>query len=97
MPNYVREVGKATRITTSALTTLGAGNPVALIGLGVATVLTGQKINLYDGVGGTTELVGTLSLDSHTYFAVPAMCLSGVAVRVTNDDVDLTIYWNPAS
>ena len=95
--SYVREVGKATRITSSALTTLGAGNPIALIGLSVPVVLTGQLINIYDGVAGTTELVGTLSLDSNVFYAVPAMCLSGVAVRVTNDIVDLTIYWNPAT
>ena len=96
MPNYVREVGTPTRVTSSALSTLGAGKNVSLIGIGVAGVLTSQVVNLYMGANSTAiNILGTMTLATNTFLAIPAYCSGGLTYRVTNEDVDLTIYWMP--
>lgn len=96
MPNYVREIGTPTRVSTSAFGTIGAGKSISLVGVGVASVLTSQIVNLYVGAGGTSvQLLGTCTLAANSFLAVPAYCSGGLSYRVTNEDVDLTIYWNP--
>lgn len=96
MANYVREVGTPTRVTVSGVGTIGAGNNVALIGIGVPAVLTGQIINLWIGNVTGTPLLGTATMAANTFYAVPALCSGGLTYAVTTEDVDLTIYWNPA-
>lgn len=96
MSNYVREVGTPTRITASGVSTLGAGKNLSLIGIGVASVLTGQLVQLWNGSATGSPIMGTLTLAANTFFAVPAQCSGGLTYCVTNEDVDLTIYWNPA-
>lgn len=96
MANYVREVGTPTRVSTSAFGTLGAGKNISLVGIGVAGVLTAQLVNLWIGSNQTSvQLMGTMSLAANSFMAIPAICSGGLSYRVTNDDIDLTIYWNP--
>lgn len=95
MANYVREVGTPTRVTASGVATLGAGNNLSLIGIGVAGVLTSQMIQLWQGSTTGSPILGTCTLAANSYFEVPALCSGGLTYCVTNEDVDLTIYWNP--
>src|SRR3990167_6077878 len=96
MANYVREVGTPTRVTATGVGTLGRGNTVNLIGIGVAAVLTGQQVQLWIGSTTGTPLLGTMSLAANSFLAIPAICLGGLTYAVTNESgVDLTIYWNP--
>ena len=96
MANYIREFGTPTRVTTSALSTLGAGKNISLVGIRVASVLTSQIVNLYVGANTTAlNLIGTSTMAANSYFAIPAYCAGGLTYRVTNEDVDLTIFWNP--
>lgn len=96
MPNYVREAGTATRVSASGVATLGAGKSVDLIGIGVPGVLTSQFVQLWHGTTTSTPLLGTCTLAANTFLAIPARCSGGLTYAVTNDDVDLTIYWNPS-
>ena len=94
MANYVREVGTPTRVTSTGVSTLGQGNNVSLIGIGVAAVLTGQLVQLWIGSATGTPLMGTCTMAANTFNPIPALCIGGLTYAVTNDDVDLTIYWN---
>ena len=96
MANYVREVGTPTRVTVSGVATIGAGQNLSLIGIGVAGVLTSQMIQLWQGNATGSPILGTMTLAANTFLAVPAQCSGGLTYCVTNEDVDLTIYWNPA-
>ena len=96
MANYVREVGTPTRVTSTGVRVLTSGNS-SLIGISVATVLTGQLVQLWQGSATGTPIVGTMSMVSNTFYSLPAQCASGITYCVTNEDVDLTIYWNPGS
>lgn len=96
MANYIREFGTPTRVTTSALGTIGGGKNLSLIGIRVGAVLTSQTVNLYVGADTTAvNLVGTSTMAANTYHQIPAYCAGGLTFRVTNEDVDLTIFWNP--
>ena len=98
MPQYTYEVGVPARVTA-----LGTGvkcmtsAPAVLIGIGVATVLTGQFVQLWHGNATTLPVVGTMSLASNTYTQIPADLPSGFSYCVTNEDADLTIYWMPST
>ena len=93
MPNYVREVGRGRRVAVSGATTI-TGN-LSVIGLSVAGALTAQVVTLFEGTGTSVILLGTGTMLANTFYAVPAMCSGGLTIVVTNEDVDLTIYWNP--
>lgn len=96
MPNYVREVGTPKRVTVSGVGTLGAGKNVSIIGIGVAGALTAQVVQLWQGSSTAgTIFFGTCTLAANTFMPIPAMCSGGLTYCVTNDDVDLTIYYNP--
>ena len=97
MMPYVREVGTPTRITTTGVQAITSGN-ASLLGIAVATVLTAQFVQLWTGSATSltaTPIIGTASMASNTFTRIPAMCNGGITVCVTNNDVDLTIFWNP--
>ena len=96
MANYVREAGTPTRVTVATEGTIGAGSNLTLIGIGVASVLTGQIVQLWMGSTTGSPILGTCTIAANTFLAIPAQCSGGMTYLVTNTDVDLTIYWNPA-
>lgn len=101
MPNNVREIGTPTRVTVSGVQTIGAGNPVDLIGIWVPSVLTGQIVQLWtqNAAGSTTGVivVHTSTLAGNAFYRMPGHFAKGLSICNTTEDVDLTIYWNPAS
>lgn len=100
MPNNVIEVGTPTRISASGISTMGAGQPLNLIGIFVAGG-TAQIVQLWtqNAAGSVTGVVvlGTCTITSNAFYPIPAYCARGLTVSVTNDEVDLTIFWNPAA
>ena len=96
--NFTSRAGAYTRISASATQTLVSG-PCALIGIGVAGVTTAQFVRVWDSSDATlaagTIVVGTCSLATSLFYEIPAMLNSGLTIQVTNDDVDLTVYYNP--
>lgn len=97
--NFTTEVGNYRRVTTTATLVLVSG-PCALFGVGVASVLTGQIVALWDSSDITeavgTHVLSTCTLAANTFTRVPAMLTNGLMLRVTNEDVDLTLYYQPA-
>lgn len=97
MPSYVYESGTPTRVTATGVTVLTSG-PAVMLGVYVASVLTGQIVQLWTQTAGSVTgraIIGTATMASGTFHTVPAQCPLGITYAVTNDDVDLTIYWNP--
>ena len=98
MAQFTFEVGRPTRVTSAGtIVTVLSSAPLALIGIGVATVLTGQFVQLWHGNTTATLILGTMSMASNTYTPIPADLPSGLTYVVTNEDIDLTIYWQPTS
>lgn len=97
--NFVNEAASYKRLTSSQTAVLCSG-PCALVGIGVAGVTTAQFVQIWDGSDATlatgTIVVGTCSLATSTFYRVPAMLNSGLTIQVVNEEVDLTVYYNPA-
>ena len=89
------ETGTPTRVTTSGVTVLSSSN-LALLGIGVAAVLTAQLVQLWSGSATGTPIIGTMTCAANAFYRIPAYCAGGLTYAVTNEDVDLTLYWNPA-
>ena len=98
MPDYVHEAGRATRVTASGVAVLTSG-PVNLIGIMVASVITAQFVQIFTQTAASitgSAILGTMSMATNTFYRLPAAVPLGLTYAVTNDDVDLTIFWNPA-
>ena len=93
MPQHVREAGKARRVAVSGITTI-TGN-LSVIGVQVASVLTAQIVTFYEGTSTSEIAVGTMTMTTNTFYALPVLCSGGLSLNVTNEDIDLTFYWNP--
>ena len=96
MPQFVFEVGSFTRVTASGVTVLSSA-PLALLGIGVAAVLTAQLVQLWSGNATGTPIVGTMTMVSNTFYTIPVSLPTGLTYAVTNEDVDLTLYWSPVA
>ena len=95
---YVTEAGKATRVTATGVTVLTSG-PANLIGIGVSAVTTAQLVQIFTQTAASitgAPIQGTMTMAANTFTRMPAAAPLGITYAVTNDDVDLTIYWNPA-
>ena len=98
MPTYVRETGKPTRVTATGATVLTSG-PASFIGIQVAAVLTGQIVQLWTQSATSitgVPVLGTMTMLANTWYPVPGEFERGITYAVTNEDTDLTIFWNPA-
>ena len=97
--NFVNEAGSYKRLSATTTATLVSG-PCVLWGASVASVLSGQIVQLWDGSDATlaagTIVVGTCTLAANTQPRFPAMLNSGLTIQVINDDVDITFYYSPA-
>lgn len=97
MPVYSAEVGTPFRISTSGLTCVSSA-PMALLGVAVAGALTAQVVSMFGGrTASSVAVVGTSTFIANTFFRLPMDCPAGLTVQVTNEDVDLTIFWIPSS
>jgi hypothetical protein len=97
--NLITEMYPYKRLVASTTQTLCTG-PCALIGVRVAAVLTGQIVQVWDGSDATlaagTIVVGTCTLAANTFHEVRALLNTGLTFQVLNDDVDLTILYQPS-
>ena len=90
----VQQSGKATRVTASGVTVLSSG-PTTVLGIWVAAVLTGQIVQVWAGNTTATTVIGTCTLVPNTFYPFPFDLPTGLTYAVTNEDIDLTIYWQP--
>lgn len=98
MDNVV-EAGTPTRVSASAVGTIGAGGPINLIGIWVPSVLTGQIVQLWTQTANSVTgqiVIHTCTLAANTFYRIPGYFPKGLTHCVTTEDVDLTIFWNPA-
>lgn len=98
MPTTPNESGVATRITTTGLTAIAITN-CNLLGIWCAPVnTTAKSVNLYhSSTAGGVLIIGTSTLSLNTFSRIPAYCSGGLTFAASNDNVDLTIFWNPAA
>ena len=86
------------RLSATTTATLVSG-PCVLWGASVASVLTGQIVQLWDGNDATlaagTIVIGTCTLAANTNNQLSIDLPTGMTYAVTNEDVDLTIFWRP--
>ena len=94
--NFVTRAKQFTRVTTSGVACLTSA-PCVLEGIFVPAVLTGQIVSLFHGNAVGTQVVGTCTLAANNFFELPVSLPNGLTYCVTNEDVDLTIFWSPAN
>lgn len=94
--NLVNEAASFLRVTASGVAVAASG-PVALMGVFVPAVLTGQIVQLWNGSATGTPVIGTATLAANGWYALPAMLPGGLTYCVTNEDVDLTLFYTPMS
>lgn len=92
------ESGFPLRISASGPTVV-ASNNANLLGIFVAVgaSTTAPTINLWAGTTATNPLIiGTCTLALNSFVRIPAYCSGGLTAAVSNDHVDVTLFWNPA-
>lgn len=94
------ETGTFTQVTVSGLSTIGAGLPVALLGILVGSVATSQNVNMWTQTGAAIltglPVFTSAILAANTFTRIPAYLPKGLTVNIGNDVSNLTIFWNPA-
>ncbi len=92
-------VGFATRVTVSGLGTIGAGNPVNLIGMWVPSVQTSQVVKLWSQTGNAVltglPIAASSVFAANTYIPFPAYFPLGLTYSGSTDNVDITFFWQP--
>lgn len=91
------DVGTPKRLTTSTVHVITSG-PTAVLGVQVATVLTAQLVQFFTQTANSVTgepVIGTMSMLNGTYYNMRGLYNNGLVVAVTNEDVDLTIYYSP--
>lgn len=99
MQGALLAIGSPTVATASGLQTLGAANPCVLGGILVGSVATSQAINLWTQTSVTTGIVvcSSLVLAANTYTPINGYFKKGITYAVSNDTVNVTFFWVPAS
>jgi len=95
---YMTEAAGFTRVTSTGVAVLTSG-PVSVVGVAVAAVLTGQIVQFFTQTAASVTgvpVLGTATMAANTFYRFPASLPKGLTYCVTNEDVDLTIFWNPA-
>src|SRR5690242_12475367 len=94
------ETGAATVVAVSGLGTIGAGNPVNLLGIYVGSVGTSSTVNLWTQTGNAVLtgnlVVSTGTFAANTFTRLPAYFPKGLTYNINNDTVNMTLFWNPA-
>ena len=84
--------------------TIGAGNPLNLIGIWVPGVLTAQVLQLWTQTAGLAAgestggqlVVGTCTLAANAFYRMPGYFPKGLTYYLTNEIPNLTFFWCPA-
>ena len=85
--------------------TIGAGNPVNLLGIWVPGALTAQVVQLFTrtaglAVGGDATagamVIGTCTLAANAFYRMPGYFPAGLTYYITNEIPNLTFFWCPA-
>ena len=92
--NFVTKASNFTRVSASGQTVLTSA-PCVLAGIYVAGVTTAQFVQLWHGTDSTTPIIGTCSMAANSFNELPASLPDGLTYQVTNEEVDLTIFWSP--
>ena len=97
----VNECGTPTSVlgTTSGLGTIGAGNPVNLIGIYVGGALTAQVLQLWTQTAGSTTgqvIVGTCTMAANAFYRIPALFNKGLTYWISNENTSVTFFTIPA-
>lgn len=93
------EMGLIKRVTATGTLTLGAGNDIQLLGIGMGSVAS-PTINIQTGTASFSApvtLYGALTCASNAFTRIPAYCPGGATITVTAVAPDLVIYWNPVT
>lgn len=102
MDRGAREAGTPTPVvgTTSGQGTMGAGTPLALVGIWVGGALTAQVVQLWTGTAGNTTtgqiVAGTMTLAANAFYRLPGYFSKGLTYYISNENTNLTFFWNPA-
>jgi len=92
--SYVAMTAAAT-----AVTTLGAGNPCALLGVYVPGALTAQIITFWTQTAGSVTgqyVVSTGTFAANAFYRIPAYFPKGITFKIIAENPACTILWNPA-
>lgn len=92
--NFISNAGGFTRVTASGVAVLSSGR-MLLERIFVPAVLTGQIVQLWHGNATGTPIIGTCTLAANGNFELPLSLPNGLTYCVTNEDVDLTLFWKP--
>ena len=99
MQQQPNETGFAVQVTTSALGTIGAGNPSTVLGILFSSNATANTISLWSQTAASvtgSPIVTNLTGAANTFVRVPGYFPLGITYKVPNDAVNVTIFWNPA-
>jgi len=94
----VIEASNFTRVTSTGVAVLTSG-PADVLGVFVAAVTTAQLVQFFTQTAASitgAPVFGTATMAANTFYRLPASLPKGLTYCVTNEDVDLTIFWNPA-
>ena len=100
------ETGVMTPVTGAASGggTIGAGNPLNLLGIFVPGALTAQVVQLWTQTAGlaagTTTggqlVIATCTLAANAFYRMPGYFPKGLTYYITNEIPNLTFFWCPA-
>jgi hypothetical protein len=99
MAQNTNDVGFAVRIAVSGIGTIGAGNPVNLLGIWVPSVQTSQVVRLWTQTGAAVltglPVVASSVLAANAFYRLPGYFPNGLTYSGSTDNVDLTFFWQP--
>lgn len=105
MDRGAREFGNATPVlaAVSGGGTIGAGNPVNLIGVWVPGVLTAQVVQFWTQTAGLAAgqstggqiVIATSTLAANAFYRMPGYFPKGLTYYITNEIPNLTLFWLP--
>ena len=87
--------------TANSMGVLCSGVPAVLGGIFVPGALTAQVVQLWTGTAGNTSsglpIVSTMTLAANAFYRIPGYFASGIQFWVSNENVNLTFFYCPAS
>ena len=97
--NSFNEFGLITHVAATGTLTIGAGNNIQLLGIGLGSTAS-PAIAIQTGTASFSTpvtLLTALTCASNTFTRIPAYCPGGATFTFTGVVPDLVIYWNPVS
>ena len=86
--------------TANSVGVLCSGVPANLGGIFVGGALTAQVVQLWTGTAGSTQtglpIMSTMTLAANAFYRIPGYFPSGIQFWVSNENVNLTFFYQPA-